>query len=57
MKPLVIFPYKQNNTYREKMNGTGITLLRIAMLPIPLVVDTVTFPLQSLCMILLHNGI
>ena len=57
MKPRVIFPYEQNNTYREKMDGIGITCLRIAMLPIPLVVDTVTFPLQFLCMILLHNGI
>ncbi len=55
MKPRIIFPYEQNNTYREKMNGTGITLLRIAMLPIPLVVDTVTFPLQFLYVILVHG--
>lgn len=57
MKPRVIFPYEQNNTYREKMNGTGITLLRIAMLPIPLVIDTITLPFQFLVMYLLHNGI
>ena len=55
MKPRVIFPYKQNNTYQENMNGAGITLLRIAMLPIPLVVDTVTFPLQFLYVILVHG--
>jgi hypothetical protein len=55
MKPRVIFPYERNNIYEEKMNGAGITLLRIAMLPIPLVVDTVTFPLQFLYLILVHG--
>ena len=55
MKPRVIFPYEQNNTYEENMDGIGITCLRIAMLPIPIIVDTVTFPLQILYMIFLHG--
>ena len=56
LTPRVIFPYEQNNTYQEKMNGAGITLLRIAMLPIPIIVDTATAPIQFLLMCLLHNG-
>lgn len=55
LTPRVIFPYEQNDTYQEKMDGIGITCLRIAMLPIPLVVDTVTFPLQFLYVILVHG--
>ena len=54
MKPRVIFPYEQN-TYEEKMDGIGITCLRIAMLPIPIIVDTVTFPLQCLYVIFVHG--
>jgi hypothetical protein len=39
------------------MTGAGITLLRIAMMPIPIVLDTVTAPVQVLLLCLLHNGI
>ena len=57
MKPRIIFPYEQNDTYQEKMEGAGITLLRIAMLPIPIILDTVTAPGQVLLLCLLHNGV
>lgn len=55
LTPRILIPYDQTRSYQEKMEGTGITLLRIAMLPIPLVVDTVTFPLQFLYVILVHG--
>ena len=57
LTPRVIFPYEQNDTYQEKMEGAGITLLRIAMLPIPIILDTVTAPGQVLLLCLLHNGV
>ena len=56
LTPRVIFPYEQNDTYQEKMDGIGITILRIAMLPIPIILDTVTAPVQVLLLCLLHNG-
>lgn len=57
LTPRVIFPYEQNDTYQKKMEGAGITLLRIAMLPIPIILDTVTAPVQVLLLCLLHNGV
>ena len=57
LTPRVIFPYEQNDTYQEKMEGAGITLLRIAMLPIPIILDMVTAPGQVLLLCLLHNGV
>ena len=57
LTPRVIFPYEQNDTYQKKMEGAGITLLRIAMLPIPIILDTVTAPGQVLLLCLLHNGV
>lgn len=55
--PLVKFPNELQRSYKEEMKGAGITVLRIAMLPIPIVIDAATFPLQFLVMCLLHNGI
>lgn len=57
LTPRVIFPYEQNDTYQKKMDGIGITCLRIAMLPIPIILDTVTAPVQVLLLCLLHNGV
>lgn len=56
-KPAIRIPTEQEHTYKECMTGAGITLLRIAMLPIPIILDTVTAPVQVLLLCLLHNGI
>ncbi len=46
-----MFPYQfNNNQYSEDMTGFWPTCLRVAMCPVPVVLDVATFPLQLGCM-------
>ena len=54
LKPAIIIPSEQKHSYEKSMTGAGITILRIAMMPIPIVLDTITLPVQTLALFLLH---
>ena len=53
--PPVILGCEGNDTYRSRMDGAGITFLRIALLPIPVVIDVVTLPFQAVGLLLVYS--
>ena len=52
--PPVIFPEKNSNSYEKRMEGPGVTLLRIAMMPLPVIVDAATLPFQMIGLLLVY---
>ena len=55
LSPPVILGSEGNNTYKNRMEGTGITLLRIALLPVPVIIDMATLPFQAIGLLLVYS--
>lgn len=53
LEPPLIIPDEFHKSYQKKMEGLDINLWRTALMPIPIVIDIATFPLQMLMLIFL----
>lgn len=50
----IFYPRLHSKEIGRSMEGVGFTCLRLLMMPIPVVIDIATFPLQFVALCLLH---
>lgn len=55
LEPSRIFPDMCCNSYQKEMEGVGINLWRTALMPIPVIIDIATFPVQILMLFFLKR--